>query len=94
MNLENKHDEYLNELISSKLSHSQRISGLLNEVFTNSLDRDSYTELFTFMEDLNKSLEQAKRAETELFNRRVLVWDSKKNSGTATKTEEPQTSGM
>lgn len=91
---ETKHDEYLNEFISSGISQGHNLSEWIYETLSVQLKEDEHKLLFKKVEQLTNVLMSARAAERELVERRIKLWDSKRNSGVATFTHDSLTDGM
>ncbi len=84
---ETKHDEYLNEFISSSICQGHNLSEWVYETLSAQLKEDEHKLLFQKMGRLTDVLMSAKAAEKELFERRIKLWGSKRNSGVATSVQ-------
>ena len=64
------------------------------ETLSAQLKEDEHKLLFQKMEQLTNVLMSARAAERELVERRIKLWDSKRNSGVATYSQDYLTDGM
>ena len=91
---ETKHDEYLNEFISSSISQGHTMAEWIYETLSAQLKEDENKLLFQKVEQLTNVLMSARAAERELVERRIKLWANKRNSGVATFTQDYLTDGM